>query len=190
MDIYFIEITSKTKDKSHLKKFQHEISRTFLKKLLAEKYGITSDIKEENGKPFLPENSIYFSISHSENLVGIAFDRGKIGLDIEFIKPRNFDDILKHYKIKKETPVSETEFYQIWTSYEAEYKSGVKNNLKNFRYKNFIGAISYEKETNSEFYKTCIEQNNLNFTDLKNCTFNKIEEKNVEFLNLSGLKIK
>jgi len=186
MDIYFIEITSKKNDKLHLKKLQHRISRAFLKKLLSEKYGITSDIKEERGKPFLQDNSLYFSISHSENLIGIAFDRGDIGLDIEFIKSRNFDDILKYYKLKRETPISETEFYQIWTSYEAEYKSGTKKHLKNFIYGGFAGAISSKNDTIHAFYKTEIkhEQN------FDTCIFNKIDKNEIEFLPLSDLRLK
>ena len=38
----------------------------------------------ENGKPFFANSDIHFSISHSNNLVGIAISKQAIGLDLEF----------------------------------------------------------------------------------------------------------
>ena len=186
MDIYFIEITSEQKDKLQLKKVQHEVSRVFLKKLLSEKYGMTSVIKEENGRPFLADNPLYFSISHSENLIGIAFDKNKIGLDIEFVKPRNFDDILKYFKISPKEPISETEFYQIWTSYEAQYKSGTDISLQNFTYSGFAGAISSKNGTTPHFYKTTIKH----VSDFDMCSFQEIDKNEIKFLPLSEFSIK
>ena len=186
MDIYFIEITSETKNKLHLKKIQHEVSRFFLKKILKEKYRINSVIKEENGKPFLADNSMCFSISHSENFAGIAFDEGKIGFDMEFVKQRKFDGILKHFKISKNN-VSEKEFYQIWTRYEAEYKSGGVNNfLTNFVYNNYVCSVSSENKGLPNFYKTTVKH----VSDYDMCVFEKIDKNNIKFLPHSDINIK
>ena len=44
----------------------------------------------KNGKPYL-NNDIYISISHSDNLVVVAFSKEEIGIDLESIKPFSND---------------------------------------------------------------------------------------------------
>lgn len=197
MDIYFIDLISDEKqDKIKYKKLQHKVSRLILNKLLKEKYEIYDEVQEENGKPYIYGNSIFFSISHSANLIALAFDKKSIGIDVELIKKRKFDDILNYFNISVEKPIAEDEFFQIWTTYEAEFKSGTKKNLKNFKYKNFMCAISFEGEELFNFYELKISINNFDFLSefsLKNN--NKIELKQLdneffEFISPSDKRIK
>ena len=198
MDIYFFELNLKeNKNRIEQGKLQHKISRIILKKLLDEKYGINKEILENNGKPYIENNQIFFSISHSANLLGIAFAYTPIGFDIELIRERNFEGILNYFKINPQD-ISKDEFFQIWTTYEAEYKSGFSKNLKNFRFDNFMCAISYENTENFHFYNAKI--NELNAENELNLTFEdtikdnyvsikQLDENHFDFLKISDKKI-
>lgn len=61
-------------------------SGDFLKNVLKNEYGILDYeiYKNKNGKPYLKNIDIYFSISHKNNIIGIAFSNQEIGFDIEF----------------------------------------------------------------------------------------------------------
>ena len=100
----------------------HCLSYLLVDKFLEEVYDIKSrEIVFENGKPILIDGGKYFSISHSEDLIAIAFSNSNCGVDIEKIKLREFQKISKKMKFEVETL---GEFYQEWTKYEALYKLG------------------------------------------------------------------
>ena len=63
----------------------------------------------------------YFSISHSEDLIAIAFSDSNCGVDIEKVKLREFTGISERMGFEANTL---GEFYQEWTRYEAMYKLG------------------------------------------------------------------
>lgn len=143
MEIYFISLeNTENLNVTELKKLQHNVARKYLKEILANVYNITSEIAEDNGRPYLENDEMFFSISHSNTLIGIAFDKEKTGFDIEFIKPKNYEAILSRLGISDAQNYSLGEFYQMWTIYEAEYKSGIKSELRCFRYKNYICTVS------------------------------------------------
>ena len=165
MDIYFVDISKLFIDnKPKFNKIQHKIGRKMLDYLLKNKYNLEPNILEQDGKPYLENNPIYFNISHSNKLVGIAFDKNKIGLDIEIIKPRNYKSILKHFNINED--ISEKEFFQMWTVYEAEYKSGIKDKLLSFEYENYVVSVSYESECSLNFYKINEGNNDITKIDI------------------------
>lgn len=135
MEIYIIEISNadKVKDET-LKLYQkkefsdetklriHCLSYLLVDKFLEEVYGINSrEIVFEDGKPILIDGGKHFSISHSENLIALAFSDSNCGVDIEKIKLREFKKIAERMKFEAETL---GEFYQEWTKYEALYKLG------------------------------------------------------------------
>lgn len=165
MDIYFVDISSLFLDnKPKFNKIQHKVGRTMLNYLLKNKYHIEPNILEKDGKPYLENNTIYFNISHSNKLVGIAFDKNNIGLDIEIIKPRNYKSILKHFNINEE--ITEKEFFQMWTVYEAEYKSGIQDKTLSFEYENYMISISFESKNGLNLYKINAENNDITKIDI------------------------
>lgn len=107
----------------------------------------------EFGKPFLPQKinplSLQFNISHSNNIILIAFSlEEKIGVDIEEIKPmEDMDSIAEmvfskiEYNLWKETPEENKAhfFFQLWAYKEAIIKAlglGFSYNTQNFTIKN------------------------------------------------------
>ena len=88
-----------------------------------------------NGKPFVENENIFFSVAHSENLVTVAFDDKNLGVDCEKIKNINlktldvaFTDDEKAFVLKDLTtsdiPREDTlaRFYTVWTAKEARIK--------------------------------------------------------------------
>ena len=135
MDIFIIEISNIEKVKPEtLNKFQkkdfsneekrkiHCFSYLLVDKFLDEIYGIESrEIVFDEGKPVLIDGGKHFSISHSEDLIALAFSDTNCGVDIEKIKLREFKNIAERMKFEANTL---GEFYEEWTKYEALYKLG------------------------------------------------------------------
>ena len=135
MDIFIIDIANvekvslETLEKYRKKDISDESKRKIhcLSYLLAEKflqdyYGIEStEIVFEKGKPMLIDGGKHFSISHSGELIAIAFSDSNCGVDIEQVKLREFESISKRMGFEANTL---GEFYEEWTRYEAMYKLG------------------------------------------------------------------
>ena len=135
MEIFIVEINSAKKIKPEtLKQFQkkeitdeekwksHCLSYLLVDKFLDEVYGIKSrEIVFEEGKPILIDGGKHFSISHSKDLIALAFSDSNCGVDIEKIELREFKKIAERMKFEAETL---GEFYEEWTKYEAMYKLG------------------------------------------------------------------
>lgn len=195
MDIYFINLNLEQcilKDKILLNKIHHNLSRLFLKHILEKTYNIKSEILEKNKKPYILNNPLFFNISHSENIIGIVFDKYEVGLDIEYKRKRNIIGLLKHYGLEKEKLTHE-EFYQLWTVYEAEYKSGNQNKLISFNYKNYMCSISCKYDIVDNFFEIMITNpklynldKNIDKTDYNICS---LDFSNVKLLKKLGLKI-
>jgi len=110
--------------KSKEKYLEHLCGLYLVKNVAKEFYNIENpEIEIKNSKPFFRYNNLYFSISHSENIVAAAFHTSNTGFDIERIKPRNYKKILKKYNIENENPTPE-DFYKFWTLHEAQIKLG------------------------------------------------------------------
>ncbi len=135
MEIFIIDVSNAEKVKQEtLREFQkkeisdenkwktHCLSYLLVDKFLEEVYGIESrEVVFDEGKPVLIDGGKYFSISHSEDLIAIAFSDSNCGVDIEKIKLREFKKIADKMNFNAETL---GEFYQEWTKYEALYKLG------------------------------------------------------------------
>ena len=94
-----------------------------------------TEVEIINNKPQFKNSDKQFNISHSKNVVLVCFDDNPVGVDIEYIKPRDYIELAKRmgFKLKERTL---EEFYIFWTQYEAEYKLGFKS--KDIRSKNFL----------------------------------------------------
>ena len=137
MDIFIIDIANAEKVSTEtLKKYQkkeisdenywkrHCLAYLMTEKILKEVYNIKNiEIVFDNKKPMLLDGGKYFSISHSENLIAIAFSDSNCGVDIEKIKLREFTSISERMGFEANTL---GEFYEEWTRYEAMYKLGTE----------------------------------------------------------------
>lgn len=138
MDIFIIDIANvekvsietlkqyQKKEISHEEKWKtHCLSYLLVDKLLQEYYGVeNTEIVFEDGKPILIDGGKHFSISHSEDLIAIAFSDSNCGVDIEKVRLREFESISKRMGFEANTL---GEFYEEWTRYEAMYKLNSNN---------------------------------------------------------------
>ena len=154
MDIFVIEIVDA--DNVHmelLKQFQkkeisnpqkwneHCLSYLMVDRVLREVYKIEDrEIEFVGKKPFLKNRKKFFSISHSNEFIALAFSDFDCGIDIEKIKLREFEEISKRMNFKCNTL---EEFYNEWTRYEAEYKLGKPaQKFKKFHFDEYIITAS------------------------------------------------
>lgn len=140
MEIYFIdtEIFLKTfgeestkllseflgdmKFRSEKRRKEYCFGRFLLQYVLRNRYGVENpEIVVEDKKPRLKDLSVHFSLSHSKNIVLAAFDDAPVGVDIEFMKERDFKSVLAYFKIDSKVKNKE-DFYRFWTAYEAKIK--------------------------------------------------------------------
>lgn len=85
-------------------------------------------LKTEKGKPYI-EKFDSFSVSHSNNVWVVAFDKDECGIDIQFTKNANYISIAK--KIFSNTDYEsllssldiKKDFFRIWTRREAFIKA-------------------------------------------------------------------
>ncbi len=209
MDIYFIDLENiiNTAGKARLRveygNFHHHYSRMMLKFFLSKIYNINSPILDDNRRPYLENDEIIFSISHSENLLAIMFDRKRAGIDIEYIRERNYKGVLNYYGLNIQDDISQDEFFQIWTVYEAEYKSKLKTTPLTFKYKNYMCSLSCESDTPLKMYEVTVPADKIINNELmdlivvndnsKNKNAVLIQEISIpssDFLSPSVIKIK
>lgn len=108
--------------KSEKRLRQFCLGRFLIKHVLCSDYGVEApEIGIKNEKPYLVNGDVYFSLSHSKNIVMAAFAPFEVGLDIEYMKGRDFDAIYRYLERKSERPDPDN-FYRFWTKYEAEIK--------------------------------------------------------------------
>ena len=121
MKIFYIEIKNTSKLKRiEKKKLQSQLGRHLAKQIAEVFYNVqNTEIIIENNKPKFKNSELCFNISHSENIVAVAFDDYPLGLDVEYMKDRDFKTLLERYKIDSN---DKNLFYQFWTEYEAEIK--------------------------------------------------------------------
>jgi 4'-phosphopantetheinyl transferase len=95
----------------------------------------------EHGKPFLQRHTLFhFNISHTRNAIAVAFSNSEIGVDIEKIKPFNFQISKRFFTSSEQEYIFYHEnpdhaFYEIWTKKEAYIKcigTGLAKPLNSF----------------------------------------------------------
>ena len=121
MKIFYINFKDiKPKSKQEHKKLQSAIGRFIVKFVAHNYYGVeNTEIVVENKKPKFKFSNLNFNISHSENMVVCAFDEFPLGIDVEYMRERNFQGISDYLKIEYQ---DKKRFYQYWTQYEAQIK--------------------------------------------------------------------
>ena len=108
--------------KCEKRRIEFALGRFLLKYVLKTRFKIENpQIVLKNKKPSLENDAVFFSLSHTKNIVMAVFDKKPAGIDIEVMKERNFEMI---YRFWKKTPekIEKKEFYRRWTEYEATVK--------------------------------------------------------------------
>lgn len=133
-------------------------SNEYLKEILKE-YHIDYDIfYNEYGKPYIKNNPIYFNISHSNDYIVIIISDRECGIDIEKIRPVNYNIIDKMCLDKEKQLIKDDKsFTLMWTKKEAysKYKGigfgyGFKNidttniNINTIYFLDYIISYYYE----------------------------------------------
>ncbi len=165
MDIFIIKILDadnihkellksfQKKEISNSKKWnEHCLSYLMIDRILKDFYQIENrEVIFIGKKPFLKTREKFFSISHSNDFIALAFSNYDCGIDIEKIKLREFEEISKRMSFKCNTL---EEFYNEWTKYEAEYKLGKPaQKFKKFRLNDYvITAASVNIQEDFEIY--------------------------------------
>lgn len=122
-------------------KYVDTISKTKLEgELLVERDG--------NNKPYFKDYpNIRFSISHSNDLIVLAMSNTEVGIDIEYIKPRSFENIVEKRFFPGEKAEAQTleGFLKVWTRKEA-YLKLTSEGLKGLADADVSKTLEYEGE--------------------------------------------
>ncbi len=104
-------------------KYLEHLCGLFLVKFIAKNiYNVEdTEIVLKNHKPVFANHKLNFSISHSKNIVMAAFNNKNIGLDVEYMYPRDYKRIMERYNRNIKNPTRH-DFYRFWTLHEAEIK--------------------------------------------------------------------
>ena len=127
----------------YAKKDAFPSSKVAVEKILSEVYGIEKPVLSytKNGKPFLVNGEIHFSITHTDEMLFLAFSDEKIGIDAEKItRETRYLPILKklHPSVHEKITSQET-FLRLWTEIESaiKYMGGtLAHDLKAFSFQN------------------------------------------------------
>ena len=177
----FLKHIDKDKQKKimALKKYEDKkrsiIGQMLLKDLLQDDYYKYNFYTNKFGKIYTNKKNTYFSISHSNDLVGCIISNKEIGLDIEKIKDVDLNIIKmfatnyeKEYILKKD---SYKRFFEIYTLKEAYFKM-LGTNLDNLKSVEF--HINNNKITCSD--PSVIAKINY---DIDNYIISIVEKRNV-----------
>ena len=132
LSVLSLNLPSKITDKINAKRVLREKLLTAVSYKMLFKYcGVNCpeiEIKN-NGKPYLKNENVYFSISHSKNLALLVLSSSEVGADIENTKKeRDYLSLAERYfteneclEIKESENIKES-FIRFWTAKEAYIK--------------------------------------------------------------------
>ena len=93
-------------------------------------------IRGQNGKPYIKNSDIKYSVSHKKNYMVAVFSYNEIGIDIEILTDKDYSGIVDRYFFEDErkyilSSISKLEqnkrFFEIWTKKEAYIKKYALN---------------------------------------------------------------
>ena len=132
--------------------------------------------RDSNGKPYLTNKEVHFSISHSKNLVAVAVSRQKIGVDLEKIRDVNVKLIERYFTEKEKEYINinkinwQTRFFEVWTNKEAFLKRsgvGLRVKLNEFETKNSFNVKTYNLD--DFMLSVCCNDANIHFYNDEYC---------------------
>lgn len=161
-------------------------------------------VKTENGKPYLSDNSLYFSITHCDGLAVCALAEAPVGVDCESIRrastavmKRCYGDSEQHYVLTSSD--SNTVFSRLWTLKESYVKmtgDGIASDLKtkcfdieNNRTLFESSAVFYHSgcEFNNEkyFISVCVNTDEKKLAETVQVTDFDIDNEHILLYNVS-----
>ena len=105
------------------------LTRTILSKLLGCNTEELIFETNSNHRPTLKNSSLDFNLSHSKDLVLFALSPSLVGIDVEFMKERDYFELAQYFCTDNELEVLKTTnlkgeyFYTLWTQKEALVKA-------------------------------------------------------------------
>ena len=123
---------------------EHIAGIELCREMIKQYFGVEFDSfrYNDNGKPFVDKEGIFFNISHSKGRVVCAVSDKPVGVDIEKLTEKSTEEIenfAKRYFVENEVLTLEQEnyssvaFYEIWTKKEAYSKMLGSALSKNFK---------------------------------------------------------
>ena len=139
--------------------YEYTIGRYLVKNVAKDMFGIANPeiVINEKGKPYLENEDLHFSISHSNNILMACFDKCPCGIDLEEMKDRNIERFSEYYGEEFE---DKFDFYKYWTLKEASYKLGCEIQCKysskflNNYYLTIVSSGMFEKDINIQKYSS------------------------------------
>lgn len=116
-----------------------------------------------NGKPYIPDSPLKFSISHSHGFVAVGFSEFEIGVDIELIFNKDNSKLYKRVlsenenRLIKQSSDESSLFYRLWTLKESRLKltgDGLSYDMKNLDFSEYMKSDSFY--CGNYYYKTNI----------------------------------
>ena len=114
------------------KQLQSLFAKLLLRAVLCDRLNVQNSELEffvtENGKPYLKDHKVYFSISHTASLVAVALSNSEVGVDIEAVRPLKHNGYTKFLTADEQIYIgadstwSEQRFFEVWTKKEAYFK--------------------------------------------------------------------
>ena len=100
---------------------------------------INKVVIDENGKPYIPDNPIYFSISHSGTKAMVVFSGNEVGCDVQLMKKNSISLADKYFTEEEQNEINSSDdpvktFFKLWTLKECYMKAsgrGLSLGLKN-----------------------------------------------------------
>lgn len=145
LDLKSLEYFSDNRKYLSQEKYYEHLLGLFLVRFIAKNiYNVeNTEIEIKNKKPCLKFSDLNFSISHSQDIILCAFSKNFIGADVEYMRDRDFGQILSRYGESIENPTEEF-FYKFWTKHEAVIKLGM------------IEKSLYSTKLEDEYMLTCV----------------------------------
>ncbi len=104
-------------------------SQTAIKRVLSEYFNLKTVkiLRNEHGKPYLEngkEISLFFSVSHTENRLFIAFSDENVGIDAENVSRKNeYLPVIKRFSTEERKEIlSPADFLRHWVAKESAIK--------------------------------------------------------------------
>lgn len=122
MEVFYIDSEQFDTKGMSKREIEIEFGRLVVDYSAEKYYGLQNrEIIVENKKPRFKSAPLHFSISHSRNIILAAFSNHPVGVDVEYLKQRDFGAILKYLRAENVSTDMES-FYTFWTAYEAKIK--------------------------------------------------------------------
>ncbi len=174
-DFFLEKVTEQYKISNSKKRIQHLAGRYLLLELASD-ISLKNILLTETGKPFLPDNSYFFSISHSADYVAVIIStKSNVGIDIQHVVPK-IESIKQKFltevemELLSKLSISPNEqFTFAWTIKEAMFKYF---DIDGIDFKLHLNIASVNFENDVWISKTTFNKNKVHQVIPKSIQFN------------------